>query len=320
MIIKGRSQPTGSGDKSFQRLTVDCLYLNYTLSLNTRSTGIIVIHDEIYAPKYHASMYKLGRGLDPLGLINAQSLVKVSNAILFTGTPTLLREIPVSTVRTGDADIVPSDVVCSLCPDQGAGDQCNLQVLRAPHSQRWQNSPVSHTTCYRIVGACCYHVALRLIQLTPRSTVFRMIKSVACSWFRTLLPGWSPELANTNTLYQSSGVCICCLCVNGLTCLQISAWPGTWISGRVACAKPATEGPPFDIGKQTGGAQDFGDRAFCYAAPKLWNHLPVHLRLCDSLVTFKAGLKTCLFKRAFEQWYWLLCEALEQTFRTDNAL
>ena len=34
--------------------------------------------------------------------------------ILFTGTPTLLREIPLSTVRIGDADIVPSDVVCSL--------------------------------------------------------------------------------------------------------------------------------------------------------------------------------------------------------------
>ena len=34
--------------------------------------------------------------------------------ILFTGTPTVLREIPLSTVRIGDADIVPSDVVCSL--------------------------------------------------------------------------------------------------------------------------------------------------------------------------------------------------------------
>ena len=37
----------------------------------------------------------------------------------------------------------------------------------------------------------------------------------------------------------------------------------------------------------------------CYTAPKLWNSLPLHLRLCDSLVSFKAGLKTFLFKRAF---------------------
>ena len=34
--------------------------------------------------------------------------------ILFTGIPTVLREIPLSTVRIGDADVVPSDVVCSL--------------------------------------------------------------------------------------------------------------------------------------------------------------------------------------------------------------
>ena len=32
--------------------------------------------------------------------------------ILFTGTPTLIREIPVSIVRFGDDCIVPSDVVC----------------------------------------------------------------------------------------------------------------------------------------------------------------------------------------------------------------
>ena len=31
--------------------------------------------------------------------------------ILFTGTPILIREIPLSTVEIGDADIVPSDVV-----------------------------------------------------------------------------------------------------------------------------------------------------------------------------------------------------------------
>ena len=43
----------------------------------------------------------------------------------------------------------------------------------------------------------------------------------------------------------------------------------------------------------------YGDRAFCYAAPKLWNSLPLHLRPCDSLVSVKAGLNTFLFKRAF---------------------
>ena len=38
----------------------------------------------------------------------------------------------------------------------------------------------------------------------------------------------------------------------------------------------------------------YGDTVYCYAAPKLWNSLPFHLRLCDSLVSFKAGLKIFL--------------------------
>ena len=33
--------------------------------------------------------------------------------------------------------------------------------------------------------------------------------------------------------------------------------------------------------------------------PKLWNGLPLALRQCQSLVTFKNGLKTFLFKLAY---------------------
>ncbi|XP_072571304.1 uncharacterized protein [Paramormyrops kingsleyae] len=42
-----------------------------------------------------------------------------------------------------------------------------------------------------------------------------------------------------------------------------------------------------------------GDRAFCSAAPRLWNALPDHLRAPQNVATFKCGLKTHLFKRAF---------------------
>lgn len=42
-----------------------------------------------------------------------------------------------------------------------------------------------------------------------------------------------------------------------------------------------------------------GDRAFCHAAPCLWNALPDHLRAPLTLDTFKKGLKTYLFKKAF---------------------
>ena len=39
----------------------------------------------------------------------------------------------------------------------------------------------------------------------------------------------------------------------------------------------------------------FGDRCFAAAGPRLWNMLPIHLRLCDSLEQFKRLLKTHLF-------------------------
>ena len=40
----------------------------------------------------------------------------------------------------------------------------------------------------------------------------------------------------------------------------------------------------------------FGDRCFFAAAgPRLWNTLPLNLRLCDSLGQFKRSLKTFLF-------------------------
>ena len=42
-----------------------------------------------------------------------------------------------------------------------------------------------------------------------------------------------------------------------------------------------------------------GDRAFSYAAPRLWNSLPYDIRAIDSLQSFKSRLKTYLFKRAY---------------------
>uniref|UniRef100_A0A6Q2XW77 Reverse transcriptase domain-containing protein n=1 Tax=Esox lucius TaxID=8010 RepID=A0A6Q2XW77_ESOLU len=42
-----------------------------------------------------------------------------------------------------------------------------------------------------------------------------------------------------------------------------------------------------------------GDRAFCSVAPALWNALPVHLRAPQTVDSFKKGLKTHLFRKAF---------------------
>ena len=43
----------------------------------------------------------------------------------------------------------------------------------------------------------------------------------------------------------------------------------------------------------------YGERAFYNCAPKLWNALPLQLRLCNNVTTFKKSLKTHLFKEAY---------------------
>ena len=43
----------------------------------------------------------------------------------------------------------------------------------------------------------------------------------------------------------------------------------------------------------------FGDRAFCVAAPTLWNSLPSEIRNAPTLDSFKSALKTHLFAQAF---------------------
>ena len=43
-----------------------------------------------------------------------------------------------------------------------------------------------------------------------------------------------------------------------------------------------------------------GDKSFSVAAPSLWNSLPLHIRLAQSVDSFKKLLKTYLFQMAFE--------------------
>ena len=41
---------------------------------------------------------------------------------------------------------------------------------------------------------------------------------------------------------------------------------------------------------------EFVKRSFSYLAPKIWNNIPLDIRLCSTLPTFKRHLKTYLFK------------------------
>ena len=42
-----------------------------------------------------------------------------------------------------------------------------------------------------------------------------------------------------------------------------------------------------------------GDRAFSVIGPTLWNDLPLHIKSCDTIESFKSTLKTHLFSIAF---------------------
>ena len=43
-----------------------------------------------------------------------------------------------------------------------------------------------------------------------------------------------------------------------------------------------------------------GEKSFLYAAPIIWNSLPVNVRNATSFDSFKIGIKTFLFKLAFD--------------------
>ena len=48
-----------------------------------------------------------------------------------------------------------------------------------------------------------------------------------------------------------------------------------------------------------GSKASFRGRAFQHCAPALWNRLPLHVRSCKTIVSFKSSLKTFLFNEAF---------------------
>ena len=54
------------------------------------------------------------------------------------------------------------------------------------------------------------------------------------------------------------------------------------------------------LDKPRANLKTYSERAFSVAAPRLWNKLPLQIRLSSSEAVFKANLKTFLFKRAFD--------------------
>ena len=71
-----------------------------------------------------------------------------------------------------------------------------------------------------------------------------------------------------------------------------------YIPGREGVRSSAQQ--LLDEGPKT--QKNYGDRAFSMCGPKLWNKLPLELRQKCSVESFKKGLKTHLFKEAYNIW------------------
>jgi len=66
-------------------------------------------------------------------------------------------------------------------------------------------------------------------------------------------------------------------------------------------ARPLRSGDQNLIIVNPARTQSFGGKCFQTAGPRIWNNLPLELRLTNELCTFKTRLKTSLFKQAFDK-------------------
>ena len=68
---------------------------------------------------------------------------------------------------------------------------------------------------------------------------------------------------------------------------------------RYIPARQLRSSTQFLLKVPTSNLKTYGDRAFSVCAPKLWNSLPLNVKLSSGIASFKSNLKTYLFKQAF---------------------
>jgi len=88
-----------------------------------------------------------------------------------------------------------------------------------------------------------------------------------------------------NVQHYASTVFAVAVCLS--VCLSVSLFTTTWCSAKTAKHR-ITETMLYN-------RLEYNRRCSAAAGPRLWNMLPTHLRLCDSLQQFKQLLKTHLF-------------------------
>ena len=84
-------------------------------------------------------------------------------------------------------------------------------------------------------------------------------------------------------------------------CLHVDNFP-SYVKDLISLYTPSRtlrSSDTFLLTKPRMKLHTFGDKAFCYAAPEVWNELPPEIRFITSLPIFKKQLKTYYFKKAF---------------------
>jgi len=125
--------------------------------------------------------------------------------------------------------------------------------------------------------------------------------------FRTPLHVWSQELDDVTTSHRCCVSCIGCLSVNESS-TRLHAW---YTMQSLAGQTPAYIANDIQLVTDSDRRQlrsaaartclvprthnNFGDRSFGAAGPRVWNSLPPHLRRDMNFASFKHQLKTFLF-------------------------
>ena len=84
-------------------------------------------------------------------------------------------------------------------------------------------------------------------------------------------------------------------------CLHVENFP-SYLKELITPYTPSRNlrsGSQYLLEKPFKKLKTFGKKSFHYAAPEVWNSLPLELRSCSSLPVFKKNLKTHFFKLAF---------------------
>ena len=82
-----------------------------------------------------------------------------------------------------------------------------------------------------------------------------------------------------------------------------------YLSNLLSVYKPARSlrsSSSYNLSVPRSRTVTYGDRTFACACPKLWNQLPLSIRLSENIDSFKMKLKTFLFKTAYNlQWVFI---------------